>query len=392
MSQEEIRCPICESSASVETLADEACMDEEAVIELIKSASNNIWSILSMGDALEDQMDNDTTNFWKAANDDNLRQWFSVYSELDDDTHEFLVELVDKGELNEVLNIGKLLMTRLEPEKFKHDAVVNKALIKFDKKARGYLHELADVENQEIEIIKNYQETLIRLLTKVQTLLEGSRKGTLEEVITIKELQSAFLEDRFTEERAKKKGADILGYVKSGGSEIGKVVISVKKEQRWLNSFINQIHRNMNEENTPWGILVTSVFPQSALNEKLYFDDRILFVKPDYVIIAYFALRQMIVQLKEKQDVFDCKINAVDWAGKTYRILEEWISGDRLTSTLEKLDESIRIIDENEDILRKWDIYNNNHIDKLKEAHSKMRYQIIQTSDALLELNTKWDK
>ncbi len=62
-----------------------------------------------------------------------------------------------------------------------------------------------------------------------------------------------------------------------------KVVVSVKYDNKWEGSFIDQTKRNMEQEGAAWGILVSTSFPHDALNDKVYLHrSGIIVAKPDH--------------------------------------------------------------------------------------------------------------
>jgi len=106
--------------------------------------------------------------------------------------------------------------------------------------------------------------------------------------------------DSFSEEMSTKHGTDIVAYVRENGKYLGKISISVKRQKRWSSEFIIQLEKNIKDDNSSWGLLVTSVFPSEALNENIWtvFDSTgrlILIVKPGFTPVAYYAIRQIII-------------------------------------------------------------------------------------------------
>ena len=63
---------------------------------------------------------------------------------------------------------------------------------------------------------------------------------------------------------------------------------------------MDQLEKNIQDDKTRWGLLITAAFPAEALNENIWTartatDRLVLIVKPAYAPIAYFAIRQMVV-------------------------------------------------------------------------------------------------
>ena len=96
---------------------------------------------------------------------------------------------------------------------------------------------------------------------------------------------------------------------------VGKISISIKKQKKWHNNFLDQLEKNIQSDKTRWGLLVTAAFPNEALNENIWTartatDRLVLIVKPAHAPAAYFAIRQMVVYEYELQKVVSEKIGS----------------------------------------------------------------------------------
>ena len=130
--------------------------------------------------------------------------------------------------------------------------------------------------------------------------IAGSRIGKIQESVTLIDLKSSFPNDLFSDEKSDKHGTDIIGTVKESGKTISQISISVKHQKKWSSEFITQLEKNIFQDGTEWGFLVTTTFPSDALNMKIWttFDTHgrlILLVKPEYVSIAYYAIRMIVI-------------------------------------------------------------------------------------------------
>jgi len=137
--------------------------------------------------------------------------------------------------------------------------------------------------------------------------LSGSNIGKVQENLSILELKSSFPNDQFSGEESDKHGTDIISTIWECGVNLGKVTISVKHQNRWSSEFVTQLEDNIKTDNTRWGFLVTTTFPADALNNNIWTarttsNKLILLVKPQFVSIAYYAIRNIIIyenQLRE---------------------------------------------------------------------------------------------
>ncbi len=141
----------------------------------------------------------------------------------------------------------------------------------------------------------------------IQNRLSGSNIGKIQENMTILELKSSFPNDQFSGEESDRHGTDIISTIWESGVTLGNVTISVKHQNRWSSAFVTQLEDNIKTDNTRWGFLVTTTFPADALNNNIWTartssNKMILLVKPQFVSIAYYAVRNIILyenQLRE---------------------------------------------------------------------------------------------
>lgn len=137
-------------------------------------------------------------------------------------------------------------------------------------------------------------------LKEIKEKLFGSSIGTVQETITLLDLKRTCPYDNFSDEMSSKHGTDIIAFVKENGTILGKISISVKRQRKWHSDFLTQLEKNISQDDSSWGLLVTTVFPDEALNENIWttLDNTgrlILMVKPSYAPIAYYAIRQIII-------------------------------------------------------------------------------------------------
>jgi hypothetical protein len=109
---------------------------------------------------------------------------------------------------------------------------------------------------------------------------------------------------------ADKHGTDIVASVMENGFWyfegepvytmcVGKISISIKKQKKWHNNFLDQLEKNIQSDKNRWGLLITDAFPNEALNQNIWTartatNRLVLIVKPAFAPVAYFAIRQMV--------------------------------------------------------------------------------------------------
>ena len=140
---------------------------------------------------------------------------------------------------------------------------------------------------------------LAEIMYEIRDRLFGVSVGSVQEKISVIYLKQACPLDHFSEELASKHGTDIVASVMEGETCMGKISISVKKQKKWNPDFLDQLEKNIRTDQTRWGLLITSAFPNEALNENIwtartYANRMVLIVKPEFAPTAYFAIRQMV--------------------------------------------------------------------------------------------------
>ena len=152
---------------------------------------------------------------------------------------------------------------------------------------------------------------LAEIMYEIRDRHFGVSVGSVQEKISVIYLKQACPLDHFSEELASKHGTDIVASVMENGNWyvdgepvytmcVGKISISIKKQKKWHNNFLDQLEKNIQSDKTRWGLLVTAAFPNEALNENIWTartatDRLVLIVKPAFAPVAYFAIRQMII-------------------------------------------------------------------------------------------------
>jgi len=148
--------------------------------------------------------------------------------------------------------------------------------------------------------IKNYLEQILQDQEYIKERLSGQSIGKTQEILTLNDLKRAYPHDGFSDETADKHGTDIVATVRESGMEIGQISISVKHHKKWNSKFIGQLEKNIKQDGTRWGFLVSTAFPSEALNDKIWtaFSNlglMILIVKPEYAPVGYYAFRTILI-------------------------------------------------------------------------------------------------
>src|SRR5581483_2646156 len=163
------------------------------------------------------------------------------------------------------------------------------------------------------------------------------------EIVTLLDLKKAVPSDSFSESRAAKHGTDIIATVKDKGRTCGTITVSVKYQNTWSNEFLGQISRNMKEDGTKWGILVTKSFPREALSEKAWITESdegntVILVKPEYAPLSYVGLRQAVIHWFETRQLLNSRDAEVTEAEKVVAALTAWVNGEQFQDAIRFLD------------------------------------------------------
>jgi hypothetical protein len=159
----------------------------------------------------------------------------------------------------------------------------------------------------------------------------GTGKGEVAELVTTEALRQFFPQDEFDTTNASKGGTDTIAKVFDRKTEIGKISISIKDTRTWSNSFKEQIEKNMTQDSTKIGILVSESLPKrtNQTGEVVHSNGVLYFlVHPKYVTALYAGLRHVVIYMHEKDQDVRNKEKEMMQVGKISQALAHWISGD----------------------------------------------------------------
>lgn len=298
-----------------------------------------------------------------------------------------LGEHVKNGTLKDVLRIAEIALRRIDPERTSVEFQVNDSISKlkeasdkitekFMQQQKQFIQELSQTEDKEkTKLIQEYEEKQTAMLKDFQKQIEervktvetlekerlreftelnqsmkeirekiiGTGIGDVGETITVVDLKKTVSTDSFSEVRAAKHGTDIVATVKERGKNCGKITVSVKYQNTWSNDFMTQLAKNMREDGTRWGMLVTKKFPKEALSTKAWIteDDAgntVILVKPEYAPVTYIGLRQAAIHWFEARQLLKNREAEVSEAEKTAKALTAWINGEEFEETVRYID------------------------------------------------------
>jgi hypothetical protein len=252
--------------------------------------------------------------------------------------------------LKDMLTIAEIALRGLDPKKTSIEFQVNDALSKLRQVSNDSLRKFIedtgdfiekmskDKEGDKIRIIKEYEQRykptietlqkeivdktknieklesnnltqyskLSRNIKEIKEKIVGTGIGNVSEIVTIRDLKELVLSDSFSERQASRGGTDIIGTVVQNGTICGRITVSNKCTQKWESDFLTQLTRDMKDDGSRFGILVTKVFPREALSSKAHITltengRAVILVKPEYAPLAYFGLREAVIRWFEKK-------------------------------------------------------------------------------------------
>ena len=263
----------------------------------------------------------------------------------------------------------------------------------------GLMIQLVDITMKKMNPDKFLEESemkravaeLHRTVDEVKQKLEGTAIGKVGEVITIRELKSVVQQDKFSDEMALKGGADIIATVVEEGKEQGKIVVSVKYDTTWKNEAKRQLKKNMRQEATTFGMLVTKAFPTEALNDKIHVEETragglILLVKPDYAPIAYPSYRQVVIAWNLAQASFKNAEELVKKHSLLYKVIADWISSPKFADALRNIDEAIALSNETDTLAKNLQKNIDQKVKTIRTIQGELRSQLSVVDSVIQEL------
>ncbi len=230
------------------------------------------------------------------------------------------------------------------------------------------------------------------MLAEIQKQLSTpKKKGDVAEVFTIRDLKAMFPYDEFSEEKSAKGGTDIIAKVKENGREWGTIVISVKSQEKWSSEFLIQTHKNMDQENTPYALLVSKKFPRDALNDKGYDKsdkpgEVFWIVKPEYEPFAYGCIRFGLIAAEKAKTVLKAEEERFRAQEEMTKAVNQWINGGGLQKTLHKIAEAKRRNRETLDGLESIKSYVSRQVGNLKTGLDDQMDDLVTAEEAVKDL------
>ena len=210
-----------------------------------------------------------------------------------------------------------------------------------------------------------------KMNSTLNSIVGGTGKGEIAEMLTSETFRQLFPQDEFDTKDAAKGLTDLVAKVFDRKTEVGKITISIKNTKTWKHEYQEQIERNMEQDSTKVGILVTNKLPKKANpTGELIHNNGIFYciVHPDHVKSLYVGLRQVVLYMHEAKQYITTKEQELMRIGHISKALAQWISGDEFKEIQQTLKE---ISEESNDTIQLLQKTQTSIIGSFKKANDK---------------------
>ena len=210
-----------------------------------------------------------------------------------------------------------------------------------------------------------------KMNSTLNSIVGGTGKGEIAEMLISETFRQFFPQDEFDTKNAAKGGSDLVAKVFDRKTDVGKITISIKNTKTWKHEYLEQIERNMEQDSTKVGILVTKTLPKKANpTGELIHNNGLLYclVHPDHVKSLYVGLRQVVIYMHEAKQYITTKEQELMRIGHISKALAQWISGDEFKEIQQTLKE---ISEESNDTIQLLQKTQTSIIGSFKKANDK---------------------
>jgi len=275
---------------------------------------------------------------------------------------------IHDGILEEMLVIAESVKRQMNPSATSNELVIQKLI------AEG---------------LTDLSKPLNQMSKAIAQLVGGTGKGEVAELLTVEALRQFFPQDEFDATLAPKGGTDTLAKVFDRKTEIGKITISIKDTKAWKNEFKEQIEKNMGQDSTKIGILVSEALPKRTnqtgeafhVNGVLYF-----LVHPKYATALYAGLRQVVIYMHETDQYITNKEKEMVQIGKISKALARWISGGEREQFQQELEAINEDAEDTIQVLQQTETYVTGKIKKACDNQTRIKRHVLNQESSLQDL------
>ena len=225
-----------------------------------------------------------------------------------------------------------------------------------------------------------------KMNSTLNSIVGGTGKGEIAEMLISETFRQFFPQDEFDTKNAAKGGSDLVAKVFDRKTEVGKITISIKNTKTWKHEYLEQIERNMEQDSTKVGILVTNKLPKKANpTGELIHNNGVLYclVHPDHVKSLYVGLRQVVIHMHETKQYITTKEQELMRIGHISKALAQWISGDEFKEIQGILDEIRKDSSETTELHQKIQNQMMRDIKKANDKQSSIQQHVLNQRSLL---------
>jgi len=282
-----------------------------------------------------------------------------------------LRQFIKDGNLGKMLSLADMVIRRLDPASTSIELSLHEKLAEFGNRFFAELNQMN------------------RQVSSVAEKIVGPGIGDVSEMMTAEHLNQAFQKDDFDRSEADQHGTDIIATVNYGNANVGRISISIKDTKQWKKEFVEQLEKNMNQDATRVGMLVSKKLPKGAnpTGEVIHNNNRLYFlVQPQYATAIYAALRQLVIHMHRTEEYIDTKEKELMQVERISKALVKWISGNEYAEILRTLEEINSASTQTDDILLKMQDNMERNIKKASDKQREIRQQILNSESLLTGL------
>ena len=234
-----------------------------------------------------------------------------------------------------------------------------------------------------------------KMNSTLNSIVGGTGKGEIAEMLISETFRQFFPQDEFDTKNAAKGGSDLVAKVFDRKTEVGKITISIKNTKTWKHEYLEQIERNMEQDSTKVGILVTNKLPKKANpTGELIHNNGVLYclVHPNHVKSLFVGLRQVVIHMHETKQYITTKEQELMRIGHISKALAQWISGDEFKEIQGILDEIRKDSSETTELHQKIQNQMMRDIKKANDKQSSIQQHVLNQRSLLSRLKNLLSK
>ena len=234
-----------------------------------------------------------------------------------------------------------------------------------------------------------------KMSATLNSIVGGTGKGEIAEMLISETFRQLFPNDEFDTKNAAKGGSDLIAKVFDRKIEVGKITISIKNTKTWKHEYQEQIERNMEQDSTKVGILVTNKLPKKANpTGELIHNNGVLYclVHPNHVKSLFVGLRQVVIHMHQTKQYILTKEQELMRIGHISKALAQWISGNEFEEIQNILDEISKESNDTNQLLQQTQASLIRNFKKANEKQNRIQQHVLNQSSLLSGLKNLLSK